>query len=184
MECAIISTKDPRARRNTGMSLIEMLVATGLGGLVLSALAMITVFTARSFVAMGNYVDLDKDSRNTLDLMSSDIRQADSVISYATNQLVLTNAATATRLSYTYDAPHQQLVRTNGASVTTNLVQCESFLFTYWTDITITNTFDQYPATGTNDLKMVQVAWRCFRTVIGKRNTESIQSAKIMIRKQ
>jgi hypothetical protein len=166
------------------MSFVEMLVATSIAGVILAALAMLTVFTGRSFASMANYVDLDKDSRNTLDVLTSEIRQADSVVSYSSTNLVVTNRAEGVLISYTYKPAEQILLRTKGNASTTNLTQCEAFSFTYFTDVTITNSFEQYPATGTNDLKMVQISWRCFRTVIGKRNTESIQSAKIMIRKQ
>src|SRR5258707_14680982 len=77
------------ARR--GWTMVEMMVAIGAGSLLLTAVAQITVFTARSFVAMGNYADLDRASRNALDVISREIRQAKSVGSYSTSSLQLTN---------------------------------------------------------------------------------------------
>ena len=59
------------------MSLVEVMVASGLGSLVLSAVMAITFFSARSFAAVSNYVDLDAKSRTALDKMSQEIRQAD-----------------------------------------------------------------------------------------------------------
>ena len=61
------------------MTLIELMVATALGAIVLSAVMALTIFSARSFAAVGNYVDLDVKSRNALDRMSQEIRQTDAL---------------------------------------------------------------------------------------------------------
>jgi prepilin-type N-terminal cleavage/methylation domain-containing protein len=174
---------NPSARAAHGATLIELMVALGIGSIVLAGLASLTSYSARTFLALTNYADLDQNSQSALDRMTKEIRQADGVLSYSTNQIILTNKLNSRLVSFTYNPIAQTLVATNG-TVETYLTKCESFAFAFFTDNTITNTFDQYAATGTNDLKMIQVSWRCYRTVIGQRNTESIQSAKIMIRKQ
>ncbi|MDB6039771.1 MAG: hypothetical protein JWM99_3612 [Verrucomicrobiales bacterium] len=164
-------------------TLIELMVGLGIGSVILAGLASLSSYSARTFAALANYADLDQNSQSALDRITKEIRQADGVLSYNTNQIILTNKLYSRRVSFTYNPVAQTLVATNG-TVETYLTKCENFSFGFFTDVTVTNTFDQYPATGTNDLKMIQVSWRCFRTVIGQRNTESIQSAKIMIRKQ
>ena len=63
----------------SGMSLMEMLVAAAIGSLLLTAVAYLSLYSARSFVALGNYADLDQLSRNALDVMSRDIRQSKSL---------------------------------------------------------------------------------------------------------
>ena len=52
------------------------------------------IFSTRSFVAMGNYVDLNKASLFALDRLSRDIREASSLQTFATNRLVLLDANT------------------------------------------------------------------------------------------
>src|SRR5256885_12440772 len=63
------------------------MVATGVGSVVLAAVMALSLFSARSFAALGNYVDLDIKSRTALDQMSSDIRQADKLTAASTNSL-------------------------------------------------------------------------------------------------
>src|SRR5205807_3583639 len=93
-------------RRCRGMTLVETLIATGIGTVILTAVMAVSLFSARSFAALGNYVDLDIKSRQALDLMSQDIRQVDALTSYATNRLEFSGTetnGTAYTLSYTYD---------------------------------------------------------------------------------
>ena len=183
--------KVPRSRKMSrtasncgGMTLPEVLIASAIGSIALVALASLTMFSASNFATMFNYVDMDNDSRIALDWLSTDIRQADAVLSFSTNQLVLTNAMTAALIDYTYNASQQTLVRTSGSASKTLLRYCDGFSFSYFRSLTMPNSYEQYPATGTDDLKMVQVNWRCSRTTTGQPNTEDMQSAKILVRKQ
>ncbi len=181
MECAITSGKKCR---QSAVTLVELMIAMGAGSLVALGLGALTIYTAQSFATLSNYVDLDLYSRSALDAMTREIRQADRVISYSTNQLILTNADTGKLISYTYERDTGYLVRTNGTRRTVLLIGCQWFELSYYQLNTITNTFDQYPASGLNDLKMVQMSWKCSRTMLNRVNTENIQSAKIVIRKQ
>ena len=56
-----------------------MMVALALSSMLLARAGSLWLFGSRSFAAMGNYADLDARSRNALDLMSRDIRQATQV---------------------------------------------------------------------------------------------------------
>src|SRR6266581_6284907 len=87
MDCTITSiTRKGNKVGCAGMTLIEMLIAIGISGIVFVAVGMMIFFSGRSYAALANYVDLDNRSRSALDLMSKEIRQADGV----------TNSATAT----------------------------------------------------------------------------------------
>jgi len=160
-----------------------MLVGTGVGSLILVACAQITMFTARSFIAMGNYNDLDRASRNCLDTMSRDIRGAKSVGSFATNQLVLTNVD-GTVFSYSWDSSTGNVTRQWGSESRVMLQSCDYFSF----DIFQRNPTNQFwfPYESTNNpyiTKLVNVSWRCSRSIMqAKVNTESVQTAKITIR--
>src|SRR5437016_14007411 len=96
MDCTItsITRKVPRKGNKVGcagMTLVEMLVAIGISGVVFVAVGKMIFFSGRSYAALANYVDLDNKSRTALDLMSKEIRQVDRV----------TNSATATLSSGT-----------------------------------------------------------------------------------
>src|SRR5690242_3724954 len=91
-----------QSRAVQGMTLAEMLIGLGVGSLVLSSIMMIFVTSSRTFQTMGNYVSMDKISRNALAQMTRDIRNSENLTSFATNQLVFTYAGT-TNLVFTYD---------------------------------------------------------------------------------
>ena len=74
-------------RFNQAFTLIEVMVATGLAGIVVTVVAMLAYFTTRSFVAATNYTDMALLSRMALDNMSRTIRQSRKVTAYATNSI-------------------------------------------------------------------------------------------------
>src|SRR5688572_30411433 len=88
MDCRITSSnKKPRAL--AAVTLVELMIAISIGSLVFMMLASIVVYTSRSFAALGNYMELDKRSRNTLDRMTQIIRESDGVLSWSNHELML-----------------------------------------------------------------------------------------------
>src|SRR5207249_12231790 len=77
MDCKITSSSESKIARSRGMTLVEVMIASALGTMALAAVMAFSFYSARSFAAVGNYVDLDMKSRNALDRMSQEIRQAD-----------------------------------------------------------------------------------------------------------
>src|SRR5690349_18826523 len=76
----------PRVHRGgRAFTIVEMLMAVGLGTLVLAMVMMLYLFGLRSFEAMSNYAQLSGRSRQALDIMSRDMRQATNVLAYSTN---------------------------------------------------------------------------------------------------
>ena len=63
----------------SGFSLMELLLAIGIGGIVLVGATMSVNLWARSSVSLGNYVDMSGSCRRTLDIFASDVRMADDV---------------------------------------------------------------------------------------------------------
>jgi len=181
MECKTTSTK---RRKGAAFTLVEFIVASAIGSLLVTAVASLMYFSARSYAALANYVDLDQHSRNTLDRMSMEIRQADYLFSYTTNQLIFVNGG-QTNLSYTYSPNARTLVRMNGTVRETLLTECDALVFSIYARATQSNAFDQFPTTVATNAKLVKVNWMCNRKILGQKlNTESLESAKIVIRKQ
>jgi hypothetical protein len=186
--CARGESPDPQdghlaIRRRSGATLVELLFALGAGALLLAAVATVWVFTGRSFVAIGNYADMDNASRNTLDVMSRDIRGAQSlVLPYSTNKITLRNPD-GTLFSYAYNPTAATLVRSSGAGNTILLRQCEYVTF-HVSQRNVSNNFQFYTAADQPGLtKLVDVSWKCSRKILGaKLNTESVQTAKIVLR--
>lgn len=176
-------TRTPHSNRRSGFSLVELLIAAGLGSMLLTAIAFLTVYSTRSFVALGNYADLDQLSRNALDIMSRDIRQTALLTAYQTNMLTFSNADGST-LIFKYDPSTSQVTRSLNGTNSVLLTQCDYLNF----DISQrnpSNNFTFYPVSATNATlaKLIDVSWRCSRQILGaKINTESVQTAKIVIR--
>src|SRR5437762_2124697 len=94
-----------------GFTLIETMVSIGVTSICLLALATFFLFSTHSFTTLFNYVDLDDVNRVAMDQLTSDVRQAICVKSFATNNLVLTDGDSVD-LTYAYDAPTRKLTRT------------------------------------------------------------------------
>jgi Tfp pilus assembly protein PilW len=183
MECNVTFIK--RKQRSGAFTLVDILVATVVGSLVLLAFAKLTAYTGRSFAALTNYVDLDRHSRDALDQMVSKIRQATELTSYSSNRLQFDYQKTNT-LIYAYSPSAKTLTETFAGASKVLLTGCDQLNFYMFQRNTAGGTYDQFPATMTNNAaKLIQVSWVCSRTVLGTRiNTESVQSAKIVIRNQ
>jgi prepilin-type N-terminal cleavage/methylation domain-containing protein len=170
----------PRARR-AGMTLIELLMATGIGAVVATGALSLTAFGARSMVAMGNYTELDRHSQNALDTLTRDIRQANGLDTFADHQIRL-RYPDGSSCTYTYNAEQRTLSRNLNGQSKVLLEQCDSLQFSV-SQRNHTNEFAFAPATTLNTVKLIDVTWKCSREIRGEKlNTESIQTAKIVLR--
>jgi len=166
----------------SGMTLVELMVSTGVGSLVLASIVTVFVTSNRTFVSMGHYVAMDQASRSALDQMSRDIRRSKNILTFSTNKLVFNYSGT-TNLTYMYDLENRQLLQwKTGGATNVLLSSCDLLTFSMFSNIpqaggTLTSTTD------VNKGKAISVAWRCSRKVLGKKlNTEDMQEAQIVIR--
>ncbi len=183
MICCLASTRFNARRSMLAWSVFEMLIAMSIASIVFAAVASVSLFTARSFVAMGNYADLDRASRNALDVMSRDIRQAQHLTGYSSSRLDFTNLDGST-FSYIYRSNSTTLTRVYGGVATILLTNCDYLTFNI-SQRNPSNNFTFYPATTNRpDLaKLIDLSWKCSRQILGaKVNTESVQTAKIVMR--
>ena|ERR1051325_3803124 len=180
--CSSVSSlrRFPRCR---GLTLVELMVAAGVGSLVLTAIAIIFTTSARSFASMSNYVNMNGCSRNALDRMTREIRRAGNLTDFASTTTAaqlkfLKGGTTNSYVNYQWDADSRQLTEWTTGSATTNvlLTECDELAFTLCKSSLATTTD---PAAG----KAISVSWKCSRTILGKKTTtESIQQALIIIR--
>jgi prepilin-type N-terminal cleavage/methylation domain-containing protein len=192
-----MNVPDPvSSRRNTrGFSLAEVLVATALAGMVAAMVMGAFMYSATSFSAMGNYSDLDRNSRNAVDMLGREIRNSSALLSFSTNApkfMTFTNVTKAQAITVTYDSVNHALtLARTGLPTLTLLTQCDQWDFSLYSkapNISTTNVtfYGATNSTGVMDVsacKLVNMTWRCSRTIFGsKRNTESIQTAEIVLR--
>jgi len=174
----------------SGFTLAETLVAMALGSIMSVVVGGLSIYSAHNFTAMSNYMDLDLHSRNALDVISEELRQATAVTGYSTNSstnyVTLTNATTATQLKLYWNPTAATLVfQKTGQPDLTCLTGCDRWNFALYTRapyITPTNLYFNV-ATNLNECKLLSMSWKCSRTILGsKLNTENVQTAQIVLR--
>ena len=204
--------KGVRRQAVGGMTLVEVMVSVALGALVLAMGSSLWLFGSRSFVAMSNYSDLGVKSRQALDLMSREIRQATRVTGFdntgTAKWLAVTNNALGTTVVYSWNAASRRLLRQEIRTYTASsgpsamaassterpslvfLTECDRWDFElYQRAPQKDGTYLFFPATnsaGAYDLsicKLVNMTWKCSRTILGSKvNTESVQTAQVVLR--
>src|SRR5688572_24570736 len=113
MDCRITST---RKVAQSGMTLVELMVATAVGSVIMLGVAQLMTYSGRSFAAMANYVSLDSASRNALDTMSKQIRQTNKLTDFTDTSLTFQDADGGT-LVFSYDSNNKKLIRSkNGVA--------------------------------------------------------------------
>lgn len=164
------------------MTLAEMMVAVGVGSLVLTSVMAIFLCSNVSFLAMGNYVSLDQSSRLAVEQMTRDIRNCQNLVSFSSNQLVFVYSGTI-NLTYNYDSTAGTLTSwKTGGTTNTLLTGCDSLAFSMYSNVpqpggTLTN------ATTISQAKAISTNWKCSRMIRGtKVNSENMQEALIVIR--
>ncbi|KAF0175870.1 MAG: Uncharacterized protein FD161_3176 [Limisphaerales bacterium] len=167
------------------MTLVEVMVATGIGTMILAAAGSLMVYNARSLAALSNYADLDRYSRGAVDKLSQDIRQATELVGFTSTELQFNSSRGRSNITYTYYPDRRTLVRLQGYNRETLLQECDSLTFTVYGRNNVSNTWDQFVVTNATGAKLIKLNWTCSRTILGQAvNTESVQTAKIVMRKQ
>jgi len=175
------------------MTLVELQVASAIAVILFAAVMALAFYTARSFAAFTNYIDLDMNSRNALDLMSTEIRQADLLTAATPASLTFqtTDPETGAKhnVKYAYDSAAKELTRTlDNGQAEVLLTECTFLKFDTFqrnSTPTVDNAFVPVSTSQINLCKVVQLSWICSRKILGKTaNTESVQSAKVVIRKK
>ncbi len=77
--------KNISRRAKVGVTLVEMMVAMAIGGIVLAIVGSLSLWSSKSFAAMANYAELDNASRNALDRVTREIRQVQGLNTYTDN---------------------------------------------------------------------------------------------------
>jgi hypothetical protein len=156
----------------------------GIAGVLMAAIASLMVFGARSFLALSNYSELDANNRITIDTLTRDLRECNRVITCTASRLDIEDSS-GTTISYNYSQGAGTLTRTQSGVLRTMLTGCDNISFNLGTRNPIGGTFAVVSTTDVTKAKVVNVSWNCSRQILGSKvNTESVQTARIVIRKQ
>lgn len=169
--------------RSGGFTLVETMVATGISSILLVVLASFSFYSARTCAAMGNYSDLETQSRQALDRITQQIRQAQCLTAFSSTKLTFRDADGGV-LAFEFNPDARTLAREKDGASQILLEGCDYAKFEIFQRNPIAGTYDAYPTAAPDTCKLIQVSWVCSRSLLGVRaNTESVQSAKIVIRK-
>lgn len=183
-------------RKHHAMTLVEVMVALGVGSIVMAIIMVLTVFAARSFGALGNYQVLDQASSLAADKISKEIREATKVVSFVNTGddrnvvLLNTNALPAYSVRYEWSAASRDLTmqRSFDAAPTVLLTGCDRWDFAFYQRTPLAGPAYGFSEDMVNqdECKLVTMTWKCSRPLIGTKllNTESVQTAQIVLRNQ
>jgi hypothetical protein len=187
---ATAAVRFTRSSRAGGWTLLELLISAGIGTILIAGIAALSLYGARSFSVIGNFADMDADSRQALDLLSREFRQASAVVDCQTNLPVksvsiTTNTAVGPTAKVTWDSQLRTVTLTARGHDRLLLEECDYWdvkLYQRVPVISATNVaFDG--AAAISDCKAIEMSWRCSRTNQGQHfNTESLQRAYLVLR--
>jgi len=159
-------------------------MAIGITGLLLLALASISMLSGRTFAAFANYVDLDDKNRIGMDTLTRDLRECNKITGCIASRLDIEDSDGFT-ITYQFDPNAATLTRSKNGITKTLLTGCDTLTFTIAQRNPVGGSYDVYPAATPATAKVVSVSWNCSRTILGRKaNTENVQTARIVIRKQ
>jgi len=188
------------ALNRAGLTLIEMIFAMGITALLALTICGFSIYSSRNFVAISNYSELDTANRLAMDTLTSDVRQANYVFNASTNFIILNspdpnNLSLNGFITYSYNPTAGTLVRLENFPGSTKrtvlLTGCDRLEFSLGQRNATTNGVPfkgmpfSSPSVIQNTAKVIDVSWLCSRKILGiKVNTESVQTARVVIRKQ
>lgn len=179
-------TTSVRRQRTVAMTLVELMVAIGVGSIVLAIVSILTVVGARSFASVGNYVILEQKSGVGVDEITRELRQASGVVSWQTNGmpkwLIVTNSDGYT-VKYSLDTDRQMTMKKSNQTEPDVLLDgCDSWNFSLLNGAPTANGFSV--ATNKDDCKIISMSWKCSRFMgrTNSVNTEAVQTARVVLR--
>jgi prepilin-type N-terminal cleavage/methylation domain-containing protein len=169
-------------RRRSAFTLVEFMVTSAVALILMAALMSLLFFSSRSFASITNYLDIDRQTQAALDKLSRDIRQVNKLTAYSATALTFEDWDFAT-LRYVYDPVAQTLTSVKGTNSQVLLVGCDSLQFSIFQRSPTANTFQPVSTASAASTKVIELTWNCSSKILGaKANTESMQSAKVVMR--
>ena len=162
-----------------GLTLVEVIVAMTLLGLLMTAVLSSFVFILRGERSLANYTEMNSEARMMLELLGRDAKSAVAVTNFTVTSLTLvvpTNTSGGTtEVTYEFDAAADSLVRETGGQTTTLVEDVEDFAFRYLNSNNVVTS-------SLAELKQVQLSLRILRTVSRASTSQYVISAQYTLR--
>jgi hypothetical protein len=176
-------------RGSGAFTYIELMVASAVGLVLVALLLILTIYGQQSFGLMSNYSELDSKSRDTVMLLSKEIREATRVIQAETNSagksLTLTNTVDHSALKLIWDSFDRTLTIEQMPGLTNVLLSgCDEWDYTLYdggpmlAGGRISFTRSASPAS----CKLIEMSWSCSRTLSGKPGGSGVESVRFGLR--
>lgn len=181
----------PRTRQ--AWTLVEMMVALGLFTLVGMAMMGAYIFSVKSMASMYSYSVLDQYNRQAMDQLTREIRQSKKVLAYTTNSITILTAnddgSTGPTVTYSFNPTSRKMLRTSSDGTSRLLLNnCSLLQFDLFTRCPSNGMFGVFPVAvdnWSNTVKVLQLTWKTsISQPSGIANSENVQTARIVIRKQ
>jgi prepilin-type N-terminal cleavage/methylation domain-containing protein len=172
----------PTKASQSGYTLVEVMVATGVSLVVLAAIASFFLYCNRSFAFLTNHVFMEQQNRYAMDYLSQQIRQVRKLTAYTTNSLAFVDYD-GSSMQIVYDPTDRTLARIKQGQRYVLLTGCTALQFSIYGSDMQSNTFDvTSTVTDPAQCKVVALTWTCSQTTQKVTNSEPLQCAKILIR--
>ena len=180
----------PKTRR--AWTLVEMMVAVGIFSLAGIGLMGLYLFSVKSMASMYNYCLLDQYNRQAMDQLTREIRQATMVLNYTTNSITIraaTSDGSTSDVTYSFSPSTKKMLRTSSDGTSKALLNdCSLLSFQLFTRCPSNGVFGSFPVAinnWSNTVKVLQLTWKTSMSLpTGNVNSENVQTARIVIRKQ
>lgn len=176
------------SNKRSAWTLMEMMISVLIGTMILAALLSTYFFANRTLDATANYAELDRQSRNALDKITTILREVGAVSNQTTNTIWLTSSTNSgpaypSMLNWSKDRATLEYSVNN--SVTNVLLKGCTFLkFSYFQrNPSNSTTMLFWPSTNASFTKVVVMDWICKKTNYSTlTDSESVQTAKVVLR--
>jgi prepilin-type N-terminal cleavage/methylation domain-containing protein len=181
----------PSGSPKSAWTLVEMMVAVALFSIASTAMSTLFLYSIKSFASMANYAMLDRENREAMDRLTRELRQAKYVAAYTSNSIgnsLTFHSGNGTDVTYAFQQGQRRMVRVENGVSQVVLTNCNLLEFGLFQRNPSSNSYGLLPvasANWTQSVKVVQLTWKTSRTVInGPVNSENVQTARVVIRKQ
>lgn len=129
-----INGRSPSRRRNSGFTLVEVIMVTAISSFVFAGVLSAYTFLGRGLVREGNAENLESSTRVAIYYFTRDLSAASSITTAGTASLVVNvgPSTSYTTATYTYDSTQGTLTRNSGGATTTLLRGISTFTFSYF----------------------------------------------------
>lgn len=168
-------------------TLLEMMISVAVAAVILAAIASTYIFASRTLDATANYAELDRQSRNALDQITSALRQAGAITNMTSTTIWMTsdtNAGSPYPMMLNWHSNTSTLEYTVNNVTNVLLKGCAFAKFSYFkrnpsNDTTMLFFTSNIPS----ETKVVVMDWICKKTnSLTLTDSESVQTAKVVLR--